>query len=120
MIKKHVWVVGLAAQIMIALLLLLSGPSIVKANAQQASSVGPEVKIDNFTFVPETLTVPVGTTVTWTNRDDSPHTVVSIDKVFRSKLLDKNEAFSYTFAKAGTYPYFCSLHPKMTGKVVVQ
>ena len=66
------------------------------------------------------LTVPVGTTVTWTNRDDIPHTVVSTDKVFKSKVLDTDEKFSFTFSKAGTYPYFCSIHPKMTGKVVVQ
>jgi len=121
MIKKHVWGVGLTAQMMLALLLLLlSGPASVKAKAQQASPATPEVKIDNFSFGPETLTVPVGTTVTWINHDDIPHSVVSTDNVFKSKLLDKNENFSYTFAKAGTYPYFCSIHPKMTGKVVVQ
>ncbi len=79
-----------------------------------------EVKIDNFSFGPGTLTVPVGTTVTWTNRDDIPHTVVSTDGVFKSKVLDTDEKFSFTFSKAGAYPYFCSIHPKMTGKVVVQ
>jgi plastocyanin len=79
-----------------------------------------EVKIDNFSFGPGTLTVPVGTTVTWTNRDDIPHTVVSTDGVFKSKVLDTDEKFSFTFSKTGTYPYFCSIHPKMTGKVVVQ
>lgn len=79
-----------------------------------------DVKIDNFTFGPADLTVPVGATVTWTNRDDIPHTVVSVDKVFKSKVLDTDEKFSYTFTKAGTFPYFCSIHPKMTGKVVVQ
>lgn len=82
----------------------------------------PEVKIDNFSFGPATLTVPAGTTVTWTNRDDIPHTVVSTDdpKAFKSKVLDTDEKFSFTFSKAGTFPYFCSIHPKMTGKVVVQ
>src|SRR5689334_24665664 len=84
----------------------------------KASSL--EVKIDNFSFGPATLTVAVGTTVTWTNRDDIPHTVVSDDKVFKSKVLDTDEKFSFTFAKPGTYGYFCSIHPKMTGKVVVQ
>ncbi len=79
-----------------------------------------EVKIDNFSFGPATLAAPVGTTVTWTNRDDIPHTVVSADGVFKSKVLDTDEKFSYTFSKAGTYPYFCSIHPKMTGKVVAQ
>jgi plastocyanin len=81
----------------------------------------PEIKIDNFAFTPETLTVPVGTTVQWTNRDDIPHTVVSDDKTtFKSKALDTDDKFSFAFTKAGTYPYFCSVHPKMTGKVVVQ
>ena len=79
-----------------------------------------EVKIDNFSFGPTEITVPVGTTVTWTNHDDIPHTVVSTDKVFKSKVLDTDEKFSFTFSNAGSYPYFCSIHPKMTGKVVVQ
>src|SRR5215469_898225 len=79
-----------------------------------------EVKIDNFSFGPGTLTVPVGTTVTWTNRDDIPHTVVSTEGAFKSKVLDTDEKFSFTFSKAGSYPYFCSIHPKMTGRVVVQ
>jgi amicyanin len=91
------------------------------ASAQEKSAAA-EVKIDNFSFGPAALTVPVGTTVTWTNRDDIPHTVVSTDdpKAFKSKVLDTDEKFSFTFTKAGTYPYFCSIHPKMTGKVVVQ
>jgi plastocyanin len=88
-------------------------------NAQQKSDT-TEVKIDNFSFGPGTLTVPVGTTVTWTNRDDIPHTAVSTEGAFKSKVMDTDEKFSYTFTKAGTFPYFCSIHPKMTGKVVVQ
>jgi amicyanin len=93
--------------------------------AQPAAAATPqaktmEVKIDNFKFGPEALTVPVGTTVTWTNRDDIPHTVVSTDGAFKSKVLDTDEKFSFTFAKAGTYDYFCSIHPKMVGKVIVQ
>jgi plastocyanin len=79
-----------------------------------------EVKVDNFSFSPQTITVAPGTTVIWTNRDDIPHTVVSDDKVFKSKVLDTDEKFSFTFDKAGNFPYFCSIHPKMTGKVVVQ
>jgi plastocyanin len=91
-------------------------------SAAQQKPEATEVKIDNFSFGPAALTVPVGTTVTWTNRDDIPHTVVSTDdpKVFKSKVLDTDEKFSFTFSKAGTYPYFCSIHPKMTGKVIVQ
>jgi plastocyanin len=88
--------------------------------AQQAPAASMEVKIDNFSFGPAAITVPVGTTVTWINRDDIPHTVVSDDKIFKSRVLDTDEKFSYTFSKPGTYPYFCSVHPKMTGKVVVQ
>jgi plastocyanin len=102
---------------MIAIALLSPG---VMVNAQQAPPTAVEVKIDNFSFGPATVTVPAGTTVTWTNRDDIPHTVVSTDGAFKSKVLDTDEKFSFTFSKPGTYPYFCSIHPKMTGKIVVQ
>jgi plastocyanin len=118
MIRKYVCVLCLAALGMIAMVLLTGSPNIL-ANAQQPPATA-DVKIDNFSFGPATLTVAVGTTVTWTNRDDIPHTIVSTDNVFKSKVLDTDEKFSYTFAKPGTYPYFCSIHPKMTGKVVVQ
>ena len=98
-----------------------SGGQAFVASAQQKPAA-TEVKIDNFSFGPAALTVPIGTTVTWVNRDDIPHTVVSTDdpKTFKSKVLDTDEKFSFTFSKAGTYPYFCSIHPKMTGKVTVQ
>ena len=86
----------------------------------QAKPETRDVKIDNFTFGPAELTVKAGTTITWANRDDIPHTVVSTDKVFKSKVLDTDEQFSFTFSTPGTFPYFCSIHPKMTGKVVVQ
>jgi plastocyanin len=77
------------------------------------------VMIDNFTFEPKALTVKVGTTVTWKNRDDIPHLVVSAGK-FRSKTLDTDDAFSFTFTSAGDYTYFCSLHPHMTGTIKVE
>ena len=77
------------------------------------------VSIDNFTFEPAQLTVKVGTTVTWKNRDDIPHTVVSAGK-FRSKALDTDDSYSFTFTAAGDYPYFCSLHPHMTGTIKVE
>ena len=118
MTKKHVWLAGLAMLVMLTMP-LLAGSRSVMAN-DQPSVANAEITIDNFSFGPETLKVSVGTTVTWTNRDDIPHTVVSTDGVFKSKVRDTDEKFSYTFAKAGTYPYFCSVHPKMTGKVVVQ
>jgi plastocyanin len=111
---------SVAGVAMVAMLLFAVGGRTAIAKAPQAAGAPVEVKIDNFSFGPGTVTVPVGTTVVWTNRDDIPHTVVSDDKVFKSKVLDTDEKFSYTFTKPGTYPYFCSVHPKMTGKVVVQ
>jgi plastocyanin len=118
MIRKSVCIVGLFATVMVATLLLSAASPRSSAKAPQPASA--EIKVDNFSFGPATLTVAVGTTVTWTNRDDIPHTIVSTDKVFKSKVLDTDEKFSFTFAKPGTYPYFCSIHPKMTGSVVVQ
>jgi plastocyanin len=118
MTKKNVWFAGLATPVVIATLLLLAGSSRVTANDQPPATNA--VKIDNFVFGPQTITVPVGTTVTWTNSDDIPHTAVSTDGVFKSKVMDTDEKFSYTFTKAGTYSYFCSIHPKMTGQVVVK
>ena len=85
--------------------------------AQDATNV---VTIDNFTFTPPELTVAVGTTVKWVNHDDIPHVVVNKDKAFRSKALDTDDSFSYTFASAGTFDYFCALHPPMVGKVIVK
>jgi len=116
--RGSVWVAGLATPVLMAMLLVPARSSIT-ANTEQSAAATAEVTIDNFSFRPQTLTVAVGTTVTWTNRDDIPHTVVSDDAVFKSKARDTNEKFSYTFDKAGTYPYHCSLHPKMTGQVVV-
>ena len=78
------------------------------------------VKIDNFTFTPKSVTVKAGTTVTWTNQDDIPHTVTSTTKQFRSKGLDTDDKFTFTFSTPGTYDYFCSLHPQMTGTIVVE
>lgn len=92
-----------------------------KERAQKSGNGPVQVKIDNFTFAPTPITIPAGTTVQWVNRDDIPHTIVSDDKTtFKSKALDTDENYSYTFAKPGTYTHFCSIHPKMTGKVVVQ
>jgi plastocyanin len=116
---KNMWIAGVATPVMIAMLLLFAGSPNVTA-ADQPSAANAEVKIDNFVFGPQTLTVPVGATVTWTNKDDIPHTTVSTDGVFKSKVMDTDEKYSYTFTKAGTYSYYCSVHPKMTGKVVVQ
>jgi amicyanin len=78
------------------------------------------VKIDNFTFAPPSLTVKAGMTVIWRNEDDIPHTVASSTRVFKSKALDTDDNFSFTFTEPGSYEYFCSLHPHMTGKIVVE
>ena len=95
-----------------AALLLLSGA--IRAHAETIS-----VSIDNFTFAPVELKLKIGDTVTWTNHDDIPHTIVSAGK-FRSKTLDTDNSFSFTFATAGDYKYFCSLHPHMTGMIKVE
>jgi plastocyanin len=119
MMTRLVCVAGLAA-VMVATALLLAESTNVAVNTHQPEPATADVKVDNFSFGPATLTVAVGTTVTWTNRDNIPHVVVSTDSVFKSKVLDTGEKFSYTFTKPGTFPYLCSIHPKMTGKVVVQ
>jgi plastocyanin len=119
MTRKTLWMTSLSAPVLITMLLLLLGSRSLAAN-DQPSGTTAAVKIDNFAFGPQTLTVPVGTTVTWTNGDDIPHTTVSTDEVFKSKAMDTDEKFSFKFTKAGTYSYYCSVHPKMTGKVVVQ
>lgn len=96
-----------------------AGVKTTTASAQTAQDT-MDVKIDNFTFGPADVTVNAGSTITWTNRDDIPHTVVSTDKAFKSKVLDTDEHFSFTFASPGTFTYFCSIHPKMTGRIVVK
>ena len=97
-------------------LLLWAAP--VAADPAAANTM--EVKIDNFTFAPQRITVKAGTTVTWINEDDIPHTVVANQKAFKSKVLDTDDKYTFTFTTAGTYDYFCSLHPHMTGSVVVE
>jgi plastocyanin len=87
--------------------------------AAPAIAADAAVKIGNFTFAPQELRVRAGTKVTWTNEDDIPHTVVSPPQV-RSQPLDTDQTFSFTFMKPGTYKYFCSLHPHMTGVIVVE
>jgi amicyanin len=98
------------------------------AGAALACAIAPSVAqnnvvaatIDNFVFEPAKLTIKAGTTVTWTNRDDIPHTVASKDRLFKSKVMDTDETYSYTFTTPGEYSYFCSLHPHMTGTIVVE
>jgi plastocyanin len=92
----------------------------MRARSEDAKSGPPEVRVDNFTFTPQTLAVSLNSTVTWVNKDDVPHVIASDDGLFKSKALDTDENYSYTFTKAGTYSYYCSVHPKMVGKIVVQ
>ena len=87
-----------------------------------AAPAAHDVVIDNFSFGPKTITVPRGTTITWTNKDDDPHTVVSAadPKLFKSAALDTDDSFTFTFNEAGTFQYFCTIHPRMQGTVIVQ
>jgi plastocyanin len=100
-----------------AVLTLISLPKVVRP--LKAGPPPIEVRIDNFSFTPATLTVKAGTPITWVNGDDIPHTVISDDRIIKSKVLDTDEKFTFTPSKPGTYTYFCSIHPKMTGKLVV-
>ena len=95
---------------------MTSQPNTGGENTAQAT----EVKIDNFSFTPKSLTVAAGATVTWTNRDDIPHTVESTEKKFSSPVLDTNETFRFQFREPGRYPYFCKIHPMMTGTIIVE
>ena len=90
------------------------------ARAAEDQPAATSITIDNFSFTPKEITVSKGTTVTWINHDDVPHTVVSPDKKFKSRALDTDEKFSFTFSDPGVYGYFCSVHPVMTGKVIVK
>jgi plastocyanin len=98
----------------------MGGSSTMAASAAESSP--HQVSIDNFAFSPAELTVPVGTKVTWVNRDDVPHTATSTSKpkAFDSRTLDTDQTFSYVFGTAGTYEYFCAVHPRMTGKIIVK
>jgi len=88
--------------------------------SMSAHAAKAEIVIDNFSFSPKTFTVPVGTTVTWANHDQVEHVVASADHRFqKSPVVEPGQSFSQTFAAAGTYSYFCSIHPRMTGKIIV-
>jgi plastocyanin len=116
--KRRLFVSTLAAVLPLALsAVLLLHPTRARSEGKSSAT---EIRIDNFNFGPETLTVPTNTTVTWVNKDDVPHVIASNDGLFKSKALDTDDKYSLTFIKAGTYPYYCSVHPKMVGKIVVQ
>lgn len=119
--KRIKLIVGTAVILTTALALGAGTKSNLAANPGDKPASGAEVKIDNFSFGPATITIPAGTTITWTNNDDVPHVVTSDDnKLFKSKALDTDDHFTFTFTKPGTYNYYCAIHPKMTAKIVVQ
>ena len=113
---KHMTIRGVV--LAAAFQLILLGATVLPAVPVRAADT--VVKIENFTFNPQHVTVKVGTTVTWINEDDIPHTVASSTKLFKSKTLDTDDKFSYTFTTTRTYEYFCSLHAHMTGSIVVE
>jgi len=115
MLKTRSLLIAVGSLALILTVVLRSGSA-----AGQNAQVQPEIKVDNFTFSPETLTVPANSTVIWTNKDDVPHVIASTDGLFRSKGLDTDDHYSFKFTKPGTYNYFCAIHPKMRGKIVVQ
>jgi len=106
-----------------ALFAVIAAPAAVHplpAAAAAAPAKALRVAIQNFAFAPQVLVVAPGTTVTWTNADEDPHTVTATDKSFHSTAMDTDETYSFTFTRPGEYAYFCSLHPHMTGKVIVK
>ena len=119
--KKAIVSASAAALLVLSLGLSKASHAWAAAGDQNGSSDKYQIKIDNFSFAPETLTVPAGATVTWVNQDDVPHNIVSSEgKTLKSPVMDTDEKFSYTFTKPGTYPYYCGIHPKMTAKVIVE
>ena len=117
---SKIWQGALIAAALGAVCAPVLAPFVLPARAQNAASANG-ISIDNFTFNPPTLTVKAGTAVTWTNKDDIPHGIASANNAFtRSKALDTDDSFSFTFTTPGTYQYFCYIHPHMTGTIVVQ
>jgi plastocyanin len=108
----------LGAVVVLALVSVAHDPRSLAAAQEQAKPSA--VSIDNFSFTPMELTISAGTPVTWTNKDDLPHTIVSVDHGFKSQALDTGEKFSFTFQDSGTFEYFCSIHPKMVAKIIVK
>ena len=120
---RHLTTGTLAFVLFVALALLSSmhGKEPETRESAPAKATKTEVVIGNFNFSPKTFTVPVGATVTWTNHDNVPHVVTSADDQFKkSPLLKAGQSFSNIFVTAGTYSYFCSIHPRMTGKIIVK
>ena len=125
--RRSLGLIGRAVAFAIVLAMNLNTPASRMGWAEEATSGTreavantKEVRIDNFTFNPDRLVVRAGETVTWINEDDIPHTVVSSSKTFKSKALDTDDTYSFTFTAPGVYEYFCSLHPHMKATIVVE
>ena len=119
MTRRYKMITFQAAALAASAVLMATVASMTRA-APSAATTMAAVRIDNFTFKDPIVTVKPGTTVTWTNGDDIPHTVVAKDGSFKSRVLDSGDRFSFTFAKPGQFGYYCSIHPHMTGTVVVK
>ena len=117
MISARSWLFGAGGA---AALLAAALPELTAAGKAAAAANSATVAIDNFAFTPATLTVTAGTTVTWKNGDDSPHRIGDKDGIFKSAALDTDDTFSHTFATPGVYPYICTIHPYMVGKIIVK
>jgi plastocyanin len=122
-LRRHINTGNLAIVLFVTLAVLstIRGKEAETTKAALAKSTKSEVVIDNFSFSPQTFALPAGATVTWTNHDNMPHTVTSADNRFsKSPVLKPGQSFSNTFPATGTYSYFCSIHPRMTGKIIVK
>ncbi|HEV7219986.1 MAG TPA: cupredoxin family copper-binding protein [Terriglobales bacterium] len=115
--RKTTWVLIATVILSLALLATVTSKRLASSRSEVATT---SVDIDNFSFAPRQLTIPAGRRVTWINKDDVPHTIISVDHRFKSKALDTDDKFSFTFQNPGVYEYFCSVHPTMTGKIIVR
>lgn len=117
---KALLIAGVMSMAMFGAMTAYPARAVASTPDAAGGATGMEVKIDNFAFSPAVITVKVGTQVTWINKDDIPHTVDSSEGKFKSAALDTDQKFEFKFSEPGEYPFFCRMHPKMTGKVVVQ
>jgi plastocyanin len=104
----------------VALALVASGAGTAKPAPRASEPPSYTIDIKDFMFTPRNLTIPVGSKVTWTNKDEEPHKVAEVNTSFISKPLDTDEGFTYEFKVPGKYEYFCTVHPRMTGTIIVE
>jgi amicyanin len=109
-----------ALRVILLFTALASTPGLAEDPNDAGTGLVASVSMDHNAFIPSEITIVPGTTVTWVNKEAMPHTVVDVNKGFRSKTLAKDAQFSFTFTAAGDYDYLCSIHPNMKGKVIVK